>query len=193
MRVSALLIGLIFTAAISAQTSADYYQHTIDINKTGMYILGGWALTNMVVGGYGWSQKSGVDRHFHQMNLLWNTVNLTIAGIGLYSALQTDVTSLDWPGVLSEQRKTENIYLINAGLDVLYMGTGYYLTRLASKKINSHDMLKGFGYSVVMQGAFLFVFDLVMYAIQRSHALSFPSANSYLSVFPGGVSMHFSF
>lgn len=188
-----MIIGLLFTAVLLGQTSEDFYQKTLDINKTGMYILGGWALTNMVVGGYGWNQKSGVERHFHQMNLLWNTVNFTIAGIGLYSAYQTDPTLLDWPGVLAAQKKSENIYLINAGLDVLYMGTGYYLTQLAQRQTKYHDLLKGFGHSVILQGAFLFAFDLVMYAIQKSHSLPFSNLNPQISVLPGGVSIHFVF
>ncbi len=63
------------------------------MNNIGMGILGGWALANITIGAYGWSQQSGQESYFHQMNLFWNTVNLGIAGFALYSNLTSDYST----------------------------------------------------------------------------------------------------
>src|SRR5690606_36773305 len=150
-----------------------FYTKSLSTNNTGMYILGSWAVANMVAGGYGWSQTTGQTKYFHQMNLFWNTVNLSIAGIALYSNLTTSFADLSAAQMLEKHTKTENLYLINAGLDVLYVGTGFLLKHLATQKPKRHDLLKGYGNSVILQGGFLFVFDLVMWKIQHNHRLNF--------------------
>jgi hypothetical protein len=111
--------------------------------------------------------------YFHQMNLFWNTVNLSIAGIALYSNLQADFGMWSADEILDRQLKTQRIFLINAGLDILYMGAGGMLKHIASRYPNRQERLIGYGNSVLLQGAFLFVFDLVMFGIQRSHRLDF--------------------
>lgn len=150
-----------------------FYTKSLSTNNTGMYILGSWAVANLVAGGYGWSQTTGQTKYFHQMNFFWNTVNLSIAGIALYSNLTTSFADLSTAQMLEKHTKTENLYLINAGLDVLYIGTGFLLKHLATQKPKRHDLLKGYGNSVILQGGFLFVFDLVMWKIQHDHRMNF--------------------
>ena len=138
-----------------------------------MAVLGGWALTNISVGAYGWSKYNGQRAYFHQMNMFWNVVNLSIAGVALYSNLSTEYSMLSDSELLDRQLKNQRLFLINGGLDVLYMGTGFLLKYLAPKYPKNEDRLLGYGNSVILQGAFLFVFDLVMYGLQRGHRLAF--------------------
>jgi hypothetical protein len=159
----------------------DFYDKSAAINKTGMYVLGGWAIANIATGAIGWSNTGGSTMRFHQMNLFWNTVNLSIAGFALYNYLQTNAAGLNPDEILQTHRKTENLYLINAGLDVLYVGTGFYLKHLSAKKTKKEDLLLGYGNSIMLQGAFLFVFDAVMWGIQRNNRLGF-TENLQLSV-----------
>lgn len=147
-----------------------------------MYILGTWAVANLVSGGWGWSQTTGQTKYFHQMNFFWNTVNLSIAGIALYGNLNSDISILSSARMVEKHTKTENLYLINAGLDVLYMGTGFLLKHLATQKQNRHDLLKGYGNSVILQGGFLFIFDLVMWKIQHHHRLNFIQNLSFIGL-----------
>ena len=107
------------------------------------------------------------------MNIFWNTINLSIAGFALYNYLQTNAAGLSPDEILQTHRKTENLYLINAGLDVLYVGTGFYLKHLSAKKPKKEDLLLGYGNSIILQGVFLFVFDAVMWGIQRNNRLDF--------------------
>ncbi len=143
------------------------------MNNIGMAVLGGWALANISIGAYGWSQYSGQESYFHQMNLFWNTVNLTIAGFALYSNLTSDYTQLSGDELLHMQEKTQRLFLINGAIDVGYVATGFFLKYLAPKYPKNEMRLKGYGNSVIFQGSFLFVFDLLMYGLHRNFRADF--------------------
>lgn len=175
---------------------SDFHEKSSAVNKTGMYILGGWAIANIAGGAIGWANTSGPTMRFHQMNLFWNTVNLSIAGFALYNSIQNNAAALTPVEILQSHRKIENLYLINAGLDVLYVGTGFYLKHLSSKKTKKEDLLLGYGNSLVLQGAFLFVFDAIMWGIQRNNRLDFIenlnlSAAGDFGIFQAGLVLPF--
>ncbi len=137
--------------------------------KTGMLVLGGWAAGNIATGLILRGKTEGPARHFHTMNAGWNAVNLIIAGFGYYGAMNGDPTSLDLYQTVQEQHKFQKILLFNAGLDVGYMAAGLYLIERSRRGGDKADQYKGFGRSIILQGGFLFAFDLVNYFIHASH------------------------
>jgi hypothetical protein len=143
----------------------DYYETNIRTNRTGMYALGTWATGNIALGAYGWSRTTGETKYFHQMNTLWNTVNLGLAASGLFGLRKTP---REEQALLDHSRRLERIFLINAGLDVLYMGTGLWLWEMENTDAERQHQLNGYGKSLLLQGAFLFAFDLVMFGIKKS-------------------------
>ena len=151
----------------------NFYRQSMKTNNTGMYVLGTWAVSNIAVSGIGWSRRSGSTKYFHQMNVFWNVVNLSIAGVALYNNHTTDILAMNPGEMMKEHVKIQKLYLINAGLDIGYIGTGLLLRHLSSKKPNRKNLFKGYGNSVILQGGFLLVFDAVMYLIQRNHRLDF--------------------
>lgn len=168
-----LIISGISLAAGQNSNTADFYTISNKINTTGMYILGGWAVANITGGAIAWANATGSAKYFHQMNVFWNTVNLGIAGFALYNSFNTDISMLSPGEMMAKHIKTENLYLINAGLDVVYIGTGFLLKHLSTNNLNKQDLLKGYGNSVILQGGFLMAFDLIMWGIQRSNRLDF--------------------
>lgn len=187
------VVTIIISMATCYGTSAQdhsFYQKTHDINTKGMVILGSWAAGNIITGAYGWSRTSGETMYMHQMNLFWNGVNLTIAGIGLYSILSADPLMMSGPDMLQEHIKSERIFLINAGLDILYMGGGLALRHYSSRSDKRSEMLAGYGKSVIIQGAFLFVFDLAMFGFQYNHRLTLPGD---LAAGPTGITWRYTF
>lgn len=146
-------------------------EHRLKVNQTGMIVLGSWAVGNIAVGLAGSLKSNGEAKYFHQMNLMWNVVNAGIAGFGLYSALNS---SADLPLLesLGEHEKIKRILLFNAGLDVGYMAAGFYL-RERSLRADNPERLRGFGNSLVLQGAFLFAFDLAMFFTHNSMSADF--------------------
>ena len=167
-----IFFGFLMLAGQNTESFA-FYNKSNQINTTGMYVLGGWAVANIAGGVVGWSNSTGSAKYFNQMNLFWNTVNLGIAGFALYNNLTDDISLLSSNEMLLKHRKTENLYLINAGLDVVYIGTGFLLKHLSVSNLNKQDLLKGYGNSIVLQGGFLMIFDLIIWGIQRNHRLDF--------------------
>ncbi len=170
-----LLVLLIFASnEVLSQTSyTDFAHKSLTTQNIGMYTLGGWAVANIATGAYGWANFSNDRQYFSQMNLMWNVVNLSIAGFALYNNSQLDFLSMSTDEMLSNHIKTEKILLVNSALDLGYIGTGFLL-RYLSKSANKYpDLLRGYGNSLILQGGFLLVFDLVLYQILKTQRLDF--------------------
>jgi hypothetical protein len=168
------LLFLMMAAPLQGQSEyGDYYGQNLRINNVGMAVLGSWALANISIGAYGWNKHTGQRAYFHQMNVFWNAVNLSIAGFALYSNLTADYSLLSGEELLQKQFKTQRLYLINGALDVGYVSIGFLLKHLAGKYPRNELRLRGYGNSVILQGSFLFVFDLVMYGVLQSHRTNF--------------------
>lgn len=189
------LLILLFTLPLVSQDQyRKFYSESLKINNTGMYVLGSWALLNIASGAYGYSKFAGPARYIHQMNLFWNVVNLSIAGFALYGYYTSEYQTWGQEKILEKQLSTQNLFLINAGLDVVYMGTGFVLRRLSKRYPKNSDRLMGYGNSVILQGAFLFVFDLVLYGFQSGHRNGFIEQIALVpaSAYPG-LSLQISF
>jgi hypothetical protein len=159
---------------INGDTSADssgslerrQNERRLAINKTGMLTLLGWSVGNIAVGAYGSSTTTGETKYFHQMNLMWNTVNAAIAGFGYYGAATEDVSGLNAIETIEETRKMQQILIFNAGLDIAYIAAGAGLRALGDEK--SDEQYIGYGNSVMLQGGFLFAFDAVLWAFHEN-------------------------
>ena len=132
--------------------------------------LGSWAGLNLVGSGVGWATAPNEEmKYFHQMNVMWNVVNLGLAIPGYIKAKRGDA-GLGLFETVEKQRKTETIFLINAGVDIGYMSAGLILRSESKFNSDKTDLFKGYGNSLLLQGGFLFVFDWVAYALHRKSA-----------------------
>lgn len=185
-----LFLALFFIAfeSLSQEIPAleSFNQTRLDYNQKGMLILGSWAVGNMIWGGIGATQSMGENKAFHQMNLYWNSVNLIIAGLGYWQATKESPGTDFWQ-TMDAQNGIEKILLFNAALDLAYMGGGLYLKERGLRK--SNERLIGFGKSVILQGAFLLVFDGIMYSFHSAHAKDLPGIVQNLSLSPNGVAL----
>ena len=167
----------------------EFNQQRLHLNKNGMLVLGSWALANLISSPILASQTSGSARSFHQMNGYWNSVNLALAGIGYFNAVKGEAFGLTLAETILEQQSIEKILLFNAGLDLAYITGGFFLKERAKNVTTNSDRLKGFGNSLILQGAFLFAFDLAFYFVHKSHAgFLFENLDS-LAVHPNGVGL----
>ncbi|MFC3415044.1 DUF6992 family protein [Algoriphagus hitonicola] len=164
----------------------NFNQTRLEYNKKGMLILGSWAVGNMIWGGLAARQQSGELKAFHQMNLYWNSVNLVIAGLGYWQATKESPGTDFWQ-TMEAQQGIEKILLVNAALDVAYMAGGFYLKERGLRK--SNERLIGFGKSVILQGAFLLVFDGIMYGFHHAHSRELPGFLEQVSLGPTGFSL----
>ena len=157
----------------SAQPLQNFNKERTQIDKRLMLGLGSWATSNFIVSGIGWATApKGEAYYFHQMNVLWNTVNLGLAIPGYFKA-KKEVRTLTLEETIKVQRRTENIFLINTALDVVYISSGFALRNLAKSDLSKKDRFNGFGNGLILQGGFLFIFDLTAYALHKCHANKF--------------------
>ena len=132
--------------------------------KNAMIILGTWGLVNAITGGIAMMRTTNQEmRSFYQMNLGWGLVNTAIAGLGYYSAMNGQLDPHQPLELLRQNEKIKSILLLNAGLDVAYMVSGLYLIERSRRNSDNADRWRGFGKSIILQGAFLFAFDLGVY------------------------------
>ncbi|MGB0430487.1 MAG: DUF6992 family protein [Bacteroidia bacterium] len=193
MRKSVILLAvffIIFSAQeLYAQSTGLNYQRTV---KTGMYTLLGWSVLNLGVGTYGNLQFDGRKKYFHQMNAGWNMVNLALAASSFYTMGKLGLAEMNSHDLMLESNKMGKIFLFNGGLDVGYMAFGGYLIE-RGKRLNN-VRLHGYGQSLILQGAFLFVFDLAMYGLVNQHFSAFDQLNSaYLAPASSGIGIEFRF
>lgn len=167
-RLCCVIAGLLFSFYSNAQLET-YNQERLKLDRGLMLTLGSWATTNLAVGGIGWATTpKGEAHYFHQMNFFWNTVNLGLAVPG-YLKARKENTQISFAETLRSQNRTEVVFLINSGLDIGYMSAGLLLRSEARFNLERREQWMGYGNSLLMQGGFLFVFDLVAYILHRRH------------------------
>ena len=131
--------------------------------------LGSYAVSNLIYGGVGYlSMDDEYSQHFHQMNMMWNTVNLGLAVPG-YLKASKDSRTLSEEELDRLQKKTEMIFLINDALDVGYVAAGFWLKRNAASQGDQEAMYRGYGDSMIMQGSVLLAFDAIAYVLHHNH------------------------
>lgn len=163
----------------------------IEVTTTGMYILGVWAVGNLAINPILASRSSGAERHFYQMNTMWNVVNIGLAGASLWQSARGGSVSPTWLAAFNEQHSIEKIFLVNTALDVAYMAGGLYMIERGKNSLTNGPRLTGFGRGVLLQGGFLFVFDLGMYLVLHGHQKEWAQLLGNISIGPGGIGMVF--
>ena len=162
-----MLITLIFlsiSCGVFAQDSLKTFNYTrLNTTVTGMEVLGSWGIANIATGIVGTSNSAGgSNKYFYKMTTIWGAANLGVAILGY---LQNTNTKLYESKTLKEQQKIERTFLINGGLDVAYLGVGLYLKNRGDNQ--NSDKLKGYGSAILVQSAFLLLFDGTMYGTHR--------------------------
>ncbi len=168
MQINRLLLTCVacgVAMASYAQISrADLRSFNEDTNKrlgVQSQILGYWAIGNIGAGIVLRANSEGERRHFHTMNIGWNMVNLALATAG-YIGMQKDKPgSYDLDETYRRHYNLQKVLLLNAGLDIGYMAGGLYLRERAYRSDNPEQM-RGFGNSIILQGGFLFAYDVAM-------------------------------
>jgi hypothetical protein len=111
-----------------------------------------------------------IRSRFLRYPLGWSAINLGIAVPGLLALRKEARTPRDIADMLAAQRRTEALYLINTGLDLGYMGLGLWMQERGLRTAGENGArLRGFGNAVLVQGAFLFAYDLVAYVAHSLH------------------------
>jgi hypothetical protein len=171
IQIAALFFWLPMLSVYSQSNKAiqSFEQERQNINRTGMLVLGSWAAGNILIGTYGIVKTKGEAKYLHQFNAMWNVVNLGIAAFGYFNAVNSDPASMTNVEIIKDFNSLQNFLLLNSGLDVAYIATGFYLKE-RSKNSSNAERLRGYGNSLLLQGGFLLAFDVAMFFIHQNNA-----------------------
>jgi carboxylesterase len=130
-----------------------------------------WSAASMLAGGALLLFGDSFWRGFGLQALVWGAIDAGIAIFGRRGANQRLLTNISAGGddvalAVREARNLRRLLWINTGLDVLYVVGGIALITTSGQ---GDEFARGNGWGIVVQGAFLFLFDLL-------HALTVPVA-----------------
>jgi len=174
MKKKLLFAGLLLSQSIFGQVT-NFQKEFNSINEHLMLGLGSYALANFAISGAGYFYSDDESsKRFHEMNVMWNTVNIGLALPG-YIKARRGGQPMTREELLKAQKKTESIFLFNDVLDVGYIAAGIWMREVAPNQLDQENLFKGYGNSLILQGSFLLVFDAVAYYIHHTHGKNLPA------------------
>lgn len=168
LALAAMLIVQPAVDALAQPLAKHFAEKRLGAQQSAMWILGTWAGVSILSGvGLSVQSENTTLRYLGFQNIGWGAVNAALAGFALFG-LGAQIATLDTlsPGAeallkeLSEEHTFSKILLVNAGLDVGYMLVGGALMWAARNGLSRSDEFFGSGLGVLIQGAFLLIFDI---------------------------------
>ncbi len=118
-----------------------------------------WSILSLLSGLYIWFATNEFGRGFGIQLVAWGAVDAVIAIVGARTAARRKSAA----NPKKEALFIRKVLWINFGLDMLYILGGFWIIQTYSE-----SFWQGTGWGIVLQGAFLFLFDLI-------HALRVPT------------------
>jgi hypothetical protein len=149
---------------VQAQTDAclAFDQRMKQLKTAQGKVLAAWAGVNLVSGSVLIFTTEQWYYYFHAMNGSWGLVNAGVATFIYFHHNQVFSRPQTLLEQMSRQRHAENMLFLNIGLDIAFVVSGIALyQRGLAAGVAYPELWRGFGISVVMQGAFLLVQDPV--------------------------------
>ena len=144
-------IFLLILLSLSTLSFGQNYQQETDVLQNGMIVLSSISTANMAMSGYSLIENSNNNKDFHVTNLVWNAINLGIGVWGLSSHKKSTQKINSKEALTEHLKKQRNIVLINAGIDVGYVGFGLW------RRTKNEQQ----GNAIIYNGALLCVFDVL--------------------------------
>ena len=140
-----------------------YNDQRIAINKTGLEVQGAWGLANIAAGSIGYfGAKEGEGKYFSEMNGIFGILNTGVSLTGLHMVKKQLAQKFTYAESYNWYCTDKKIYLIGAGIDIIYISAGFGLAAYGLSAKSSADVYTGFGKSLALQGVFLLLFDNIM-------------------------------
>ena len=200
MKKGGLFIGALFLiASLKAQM---HFNDSLalsrnKITKSAMIVLGSWSVANIATGFIVSGQTSGETHYAWQMNAIWNLVNGGLAVMGYLNARRAMTKKYDYADNVAAQVGMEKLYALNLGLDFAYITGGFFLREKGTHETNlkSKDQLNGYGSSIIIQGAFLLLYDATILTLHHKNSVRLTKKikSLELNAGPGGLGLSWRF
>lgn len=158
-----MTLALVAALTLHAQPLdlTEWNRDRLTTSRVGMFVLGSWAVANMGAGAIGFGVATDERwRAFHMSNLVWSSVNLTLALVSLIREWHDDPARFTAKQSLVASEGSEKVFFINAALDLGYLAAAAFLWQRGDA--TGTPWLVGVGQALLLQGGFLVLFDGVM-------------------------------
>ncbi len=126
----------------------------------GNSVLTGWAALNIAGGVAGALTIRSDARFAYQAHAAWNSVNLALGITGLVNAARRRPAASTLAQAREVNRRAQRVFFANAMADLGYITAGV-ITSIVGQRVASRRARR-YGEAVIVQGAWLFGFDLAM-------------------------------
>ena len=163
-----------------------------------MLAFGSWTSANLIAGTVGFLSTKGEMKHFFEMNLYFNIVNIAIAIPGIITARKglNNYKSLSFEKTVKEVQKVKTTFLVNGVLDLSYITAGFLLREVGNnpnQTIENQHRFKGFGNAFILQGVWLLAFDFIEFGIQTANGKKLDEHWKKVRFTPQGLGVRLSF
>ena len=160
------MIALLWACVAAAAPFELQRDRHLRVQRVGMTVLTSWSAVNLAGGSVGYAlAETPRQQGFWGGNAAWNVVNLGIGTAGLASLGRRRTTIVDPTSLERARDNFERALLVNIGLDVAYAMAGFAL-RERGQRLDD-PRLRGIGDALLVQGGFLFAFDIGLFAGSR--------------------------
>tara|TARA_B100000900_G_C20484298_1_gene676812 strand:- start:538 stop:1071 length:534 start_codon:yes stop_codon:yes gene_type:complete len=132
--------------------------------QTSLALLSGWSVANLSISPLSsenlFKPKNNLD-YFHQMNFFFNVINGAIAGFAHYEVNRRSKLSWSYLEIEEQRQKALKSIKINMGLDISYILLGLGLKNVVDKVDQKYPQYTGYGNSLILQGAYLLLYDAI--------------------------------
>ena len=152
------------TSTVKSQDSTSIHDLFYKKQQQSLSLLSSWSVGNLFLSPIATKNifsPGTTNEYFHQMNFSWNLFNLGIAGLGHIIVNKDSKKPWDIETLNLKKKKAEKSIIINIGLDLAYMATGFLLKNNAQKSNAESSMNKGYGNSIILQGGYLLFYDAI--------------------------------
>ena len=161
-----LALSMFFYSTLTLKSQDSISTHDLFYKKQqqSLSLLSGWSVGNLIYSPLATKNlfsPETTNEYFHQMNFSWNLLNLGIAGLGHIIVNKDSKKLWDIKTLYDKKNKAEKSIIINMGLDLAYMVTGFLLKNNAQKNNSEYSMNKGYGNSLILQGGYLLFYDAI--------------------------------
>lgn len=150
-------IQVYYVYSMDSQLESIFKDHLL-ISQSFMIALLVWGVMNILLAIFRILAKKNV--FFWQMTLMWNIVNIAIAGSGLLSANRNISFSPTFSTVITQLTQADSIIAFNLALNGSYLMIGLLLLQRGRWK--ESERLKGYSVAVLLQALFLLIFDSIL-------------------------------
>jgi hypothetical protein len=127
-----------------------------------------WSIFNCVGGFIGLFIMRGYAYYFWMMNGVWGVINLAVVIVFFYHTLYRKIRKHSAYECLLVQSHVEQMMFLNIGLNTAYVVIGFWLREHSFIcNVSYQNLWFGFGCSIIMQGLFLLVQDMMILRLHR--------------------------